>query len=677
MGLGEHRKTCMIIDKLLDYAEKQGLGSYFLIESSKTFEILAICIYNYIATLILSIPFLLYLVIGPFVPDWNLLWRIPLIYPLFPILIVGCVHGMRKVKDIKESQINYLLDIILGKIIRYGMFIIPFYSLWMVWTNLEYPERTDVVGFYIYISIAIIAYIILVFVTRRTIKEEAFAYIDWKLGYQDMNFSDFLSRRDKYRTSEAEREMMQSNLSVFGAGHRDIFYSMIFAPFIAATTIPAFYASDAQGVSARESASLFIIGGIIAFAVCGLVMILILNNRKLKTSSDMKQNKKPTPIGEIDGELCYGRFLLYNVQQRTSKGLSYCDMGSQSEVMMYLYDNRLEYYGHNGMIRIPYAHLADVSYKKVVIGTRIRQGDMELPKYELLCIIPKSAAKIFFSENDGFYSEYEEELLENIRTENTDLEDIAKTIHSLMDDLGLQRKTLPEIIPTSQKSNTSNEKCETESQSHNNVVMETKHAYLKPWIGENYNLGINGHKVLVLGASHYASAEEWNENFTINVIKDCYLNQEDPFDSWKRTYTKFERALAGYEISADERPNLWNKFMFWNFIQEPMNGPNKSVPSDDAIYTGQKAFLEIIEIYKPDRVIVWGDTLYGWLPDKGQQGDRIELPNAWKDGKIYDTETWEYTLGDDSICKVMPLADHPARGFAWEYYHLFIKEFLK
>ena len=71
--------------------------------------------------------------------------------------------------------------------------------------------------------------------------------------------------------------------------------------------------------------------------------------------------------------------------------------------------------------------------------------------------------------------------------------------------------------------------------------------------------------------------------------------------------------------------------MFWNFIQEPMNGPNKSVPSDDAIYTGQKAFLEIIEIYKPDRVIVWGDTLYGWLPDKGQQGDRIELPNAWKD----------------------------------------------
>lgn len=48
-----------------------------------------------------------------------------------------------------------------------------------------------------------------------------------------------------------------------------------------------------------------------------------------------------------------------------------------------------------------------------------------------------------------------------------------------------------------------------------------------------------------------------------------------------------------------------------------------------------------------------------------------------KMGEIYDTETWEYTLGDDSICKVMPLADHPARGFAWECYHLFIKEFLK
>lgn len=178
-----------------------------------------------------------------------------------------------------------------------------------------------------------------------------------------------------------------------------------------------------------------------------------------------------------------------------------------------------------------------------------------------------------------------------------------------------------------------------------------------------------------MGASHYAQPEEWNPEFTIQMVRDYYLNMEVEREPWMRTYTKFERALAGYEVPITERNALWDKFMFWNFIQEPMNGPNKSQPSDDAIYRGQDAFLEILSTYQPDRIIVWGDGLYGWLPDRGQYGDTIKLQEPWKDGKFYEIETWEYPLPNGLVCKVLPIK-HPARDFALDYYHLFIKQLL-
>lgn len=199
--------------------------------------------------------------------------------------------------------------------------------------------------------------------------------------------------------------------------------------------------------------------------------------------------------------------------------------------------------------------------------------------------------------------------------------------------------------------------------------------FLKPWAGAHYEKGIHGQRLLVLGESHYALPETWSSDFTVCRVRE-YLDPACERENWMKTYTKFERALAGRELSPSERKDWWDRFMFWNFIQQPMESVNRSLPTDDAISTGQHAFLEILATYRPDRIIVWGERLYGWLPDRGRQGEPVALKEPWKDGKHYSLETWEYELPDGRTCRVLPI-EHPARGFAWDYYHLFIEEFLK
>ena len=360
------------------------------------------------------------------------------------------------------------------------------------------------------------------------------------------------------------------------------------------------------------------------------------------------------------GKNCYVKCNVYQVQQRSSQGRRFYDYRNGVRCTLYIFDKSIELVGDNGHIVVLLDNIIDIS---LIEG---RPGEDFVP---LLSITPKNCANIYI-DGEGMYGEGYADLAEiygtvkqliNRQTDNNDL--AASHIEEV------EEKVAPEETPIEPTL-----KHQSVQQNSQKDFTESP-IYLQPWIGADYEYGINGHKVLVLGASHYAQSEEWNPEFTIQMVRDYYLNMEVEREPWMRTYTKFERALAGYEVPITERNALWDKFMFWNFIQEPMNGPNKSQPSDDAIYRGQDAFLEILSTYQPDRIIVWGDGLYGWLPDRGQQGDTIKLQEPWKDGKFYEIETWEYPLPNGLVCKVLPIT-HPARDFAWDYYHLFIKQLL-
>lgn len=190
-----------------------------------------------------------------------------------------------------------------------------------------------------------------------------------------------------------------------------------------------------------------------------------------------------------------------------------------------------------------------------------------------------------------------------------------------------------------------------------------------PWIGNNYEQGINGKKIVVLGESHYCAniEKDATPQITIKVISDL-LDPDSEHEGYKNTYTKFERALAGKRLDYSEKITLWHSIIFYNYVQEAFSGPRK-MPTFEQYANAENAFFELLEQYRPDCVIVWGKRLYNNLPRKGEQGYDIVISGT------DSIETWEYTLNDGKVIKLLPIV-HPSAGFSWDYWHQVIVTFL-
>lgn len=192
----------------------------------------------------------------------------------------------------------------------------------------------------------------------------------------------------------------------------------------------------------------------------------------------------------------------------------------------------------------------------------------------------------------------------------------------------------------------------------------------KPWIGDNYQQGINGKKVLVLGESHYcASPDEATESITIDVISDL-LDPSSEFEAYKNTYTKFAKALSGCfgKMNVSDKRTLWHSVAFYNYVQEPITGPRTS-PTEAQFKCSEQAFKEVLEMSNPDVIIAWGHRLYNHLPGYGSQGKDI----TGSDGTKF--ETWLYPLKNGSTARVLGI-DHPSVGFTPEYWNDVINRFI-
>lgn len=229
--------------------------------------------------------------------------------------------------------------------------------------------------------------------------------------------------------------------------------------------------------------------------------------------------------------------------------------------------------------------------------------------------------------------------------------------------------------------------------------METtnlKNIFFIPFVGDEYENGLilkedgtieagteenKGLKVMVLGESHYcgdecaecglASSCEKKEcrTFTQNVLKHYldYLNGKEgvEFEPWMNTFTKFGKALTG----KDERSiEIWESVIFYNYIQRAMNAARTRPDSDD-FKNSEKAFFEILQKYKPNIIICWGNRLFNNLPNKnGEYGKIIAIGER----KYY---TWHYQLKGfkASLLSIY----HPSIGFNWESWNKVIVEFFK
>jgi hypothetical protein len=138
-----------------------------------------------------------------------------------------------------------------------------------------------------------------------------------------------------------------------------------------------------------------------------------------------------------------------------------------------------------------------------------------------------------------------------------------------------------------------------------------------PWVGKDYYSSelFSGKKLMVLGESHYGYENYHHKNkcfATINVINE-YLNGTSEYDG--RIFTALCKICLGKEhLDSEDKHRFFDSIVFYNYLQESLGGPGDR-PTSEQWKQSQPAFLEILEQYKPDCLLVLGKALWFQLPD--------------------------------------------------------------
>lgn len=164
----------------------------------------------------------------------------------------------------------------------------------------------------------------------------------------------------------------------------------------------------------------------------------------------------------------------------------------------------------------------------------------------------------------------------------------------------------------------------------------TNDLFFDPWVGTAYGGGIFDRKVMIVGASHYCGAgcrdcgdpnvHSDCRGFTRRVVRD-YLDDAYSGDSdWKRTFSAFVNSVFGREASANERESFFDSIVFTNYLQRA-EGRDADEKHDEWFNGGQhlRAFLSLVDEYRPDVVVVWGSRVWNAIPwDLGDgEADRV------------------------------------------------------
>lgn len=166
--------------------------------------------------------------------------------------------------------------------------------------------------------------------------------------------------------------------------------------------------------------------------------------------------------------------------------------------------------------------------------------------------------------------------------------------------------------------------------------------FFSPWVGEDYSKnGYRNKRLLILGESHYcrescefcgdSSLLQQCDHFTSDVLEGylSYKQGKAKFEKWMATFTRFANVFLGDGVNNDSVIKFWNSVVFYNYIQKSISGPRVAPTRDDFINSSD-AFFEILNMHKPELVIVWGKRLWGNLPKIGTLGDETFTINGEK-----------------------------------------------
>lgn len=173
--------------------------------------------------------------------------------------------------------------------------------------------------------------------------------------------------------------------------------------------------------------------------------------------------------------------------------------------------------------------------------------------------------------------------------------------------------------------------------------------FFTPRKGDRYLEGIRGHKVMVLGASHFCKQTNCNYHsqctdskckdsspynllceFSDVELKNTTRNDIDNFivgNNSIEAYKNFSNFIVNETDFANSPKEVFSLIVFYNFIQ--FFQPEMKTKEEYISERDYLALLEVIKKYTPELIIVWGTEVGNYLKKKGSV--KTEIKNANQD----------------------------------------------
>jgi hypothetical protein len=198
--------------------------------------------------------------------------------------------------------------------------------------------------------------------------------------------------------------------------------------------------------------------------------------------------------------------------------------------------------------------------------------------------------------------------------------------------------------------------------------------FFLPWIGENYKDGFCGHRLLVLGESHYNEWDGKGHELECGMTRDCVQDAINRvYDSKKPQYQKYWQAVeqALLNQNRERHPNggnwapgggdpLWSTLAFYNFVQSPVRGGPRARPTGKQFRDSDAPFRAVLEELRPDRIWATGKVLFKCMGKtvESLKTDILEAYQLDDDTKVWCFAT-SHPTGSRGRCKFRWETEYP------------------
>lgn len=148
-----------------------------------------------------------------------------------------------------------------------------------------------------------------------------------------------------------------------------------------------------------------------------------------------------------------------------------------------------------------------------------------------------------------------------------------------------------------------------------------ENVFFYPWVGTNYDKGLNNKKTLILGESVYCKPPDECPcgpginaacNFQAIDIVGGQIGKKDGKVKRHRFYTKIAKLLTGLQysyLSNEKNMEFWESVAFYEFIQKSVGTEARERPTGEMWNNSRQPFLEVIEKLRPDIILITGKEL--------------------------------------------------------------------